>query len=1380
MKIKGLLTQLTSYQIGLISLLAFVSSACGPKTTGNGPVSFAEVTDKGSIPGSSINAEDVRVSEANANKRLQELLEEETAARISADASLSLSIDAINKRLDTLEAELKAKILELEETDSDLRDMILAETAARIKDVQELKQRIANLDEKVEDYKIKLEDQLIALEKELGKTNDRITAEEKAREQLEKDLAQAKIDLTKSNEELAQKLEERLSARIDKVEADLAKTDAELAAEKKSRAELEATLAKCKNSLEKSIADKAAEIKKIIQDEAKELQANIDANKALIDSEREARLALDLELDQVKSDLSQSQIEMEARLKAKFNSEIIAIRQELSDFKLYAAMTYATKEELKSLSLAVENLNLITRLLNDKIDGQAAELEGKVDAAVAAATASLTAQIVQVSADVDSIKVDLASHISVYNSTVQNLYATILTETDAVKQLALGLDAENDASRSRLNKRLRQLETKTASVIFYVLKTKASLVKKIRQLEAEDAVLSADIKAARGEAASQLAAAVAAGDQLRAQLEKKVAEIVVDLEKATATSQAAYDLALANKTAISDLTAELESAKAEFGRELKALDSRMNEELKKVRLYAETLTKDLSAEVQQQFTELNGRFGELEQRLRGAEKALGMIFSDRLSVTEADGLEAKSATHKLALGASLQEFSVALAQFEKNFIDVIDPILKKGSVDVDALEASFGQIATDPVCSGNPTTADSFASIQGKEFFFHISRQYVHLLFSGIRSSKPAADAIFQGLLGVGQSDSLSRLVLSGMTQPYSITATGECHAKVAAWSRGMLLGDGPDAQKLRAALQSSAPLLQALVGLYEKAKLIDTSSSAIYAEILAYFTADFGSEALAIRYLVTTGDDRSSKISSLAALLLEVAANSAEIAEIKVNRERFIALARELAMVKAKESGNSAILEQFQADLASLNAAVVDLSQTVENFQGELRTLKSAQADSFSLISAIASRLGYADLVKAAADSAGRLGTEIDSSLAAMPASCVAAQHFYNHATDSNLAVTRCESNLSYFDQPLTYSEMTRCAIHGNYGTGSGSYTWGNQSNTKNGWHVRNRVAGGHKVGNGLRINHFDPSDPAAIALATRAAGSVYPQDGQSTFVLRVFGRAAKFKIDVTSMARADYKPYSVTVDAQKFQTAGGDGQIVYEIPLPKAIQRLGGCRWDREIKVVAFDEANQPGERSCLHRFHTFSPLVFNLKGSGMVSTVDPEYSQVRFDLDANGLRERLGWVGKDAGLLALDLNRNGVIDDGRELFGESTKITNSGDRATDGYLALAQYDYNSDGMIDGKDPIFSSLKLWIDLNQNGRSEAHELKTMADLQIRAIAASYREVAEDKQIQSRHGREANIVKFESRYWGPKHCGIEGCASYDVFFGSTESTFAYR
>jgi hypothetical protein len=55
-----------------------------------------------------------------------------------------------------------------------------------------------------------------------------------------------------------------------------------------------------------------------------------------------------------------------------------------------------------------------------------------------------------------------------------------------------------------------------------------------------------------------------------------------------------------------------------------------------------------------------------------------------------------------------------------------------------------------------------------------------------------------------------------------------------------------------------------------------------------------------------------------------------------------------------------------------------------------------------------------------------------------------------------------------------------------------------------------------------------------------------------------------------------------------------------------------------------------------------------------------------------------ELFGWVGKDDGLLVFDKNNNGKIDDGSELFGNNTILSN-GNKAANGFEALKDLDSN-----------------------------------------------------------------------------------------------------
>lgn len=94
---------------------------------------------------------------------------------------------------------------------------------------------------------------------------------------------------------------------------------------------------------------------------------------------------------------------------------------------------------------------------------------------------------------------------------------------------------------------------------------------------------------------------------------------------------------------------------------------------------------------------------------------------------------------------------------------------------------------------------------------------------------------------------------------------------------------------------------------------------------------------------------------------------------------------------------------------------------------------------------------------------------------------------------------------------------------------------------------------------------------------------------------------------------------------------------------------------------------------------------PLVINLKGN-VASVRDQKFF---FDIDADGTAEEISRMGDGSGLLALDRNGDGVINDGSELFGA---------RTGDGFSELAAYDEDGNGWIDEGDSIFNNLRIWI----------------------------------------------------------------------------------
>ena len=132
---------------------------------------------------------------------------------------------------------------------------------------------------------------------------------------------------------------------------------------------------------------------------------------------------------------------------------------------------------------------------------------------------------------------------------------------------------------------------------------------------------------------------------------------------------------------------------------------------------------------------------------------------------------------------------------------------------------------------------------------------------------------------------------------------------------------------------------------------------------------------------------------------------------------------------------------------------------------------------------------------------------------------------------------------------------------------------------------------------------------------------------------------------------------------------------------------------------------------------------PLILDLDGNG-IQTVASE-SGAYFDLDGNGFAERAGWVSPGDGFVVRDLDGNGLIDTGRELFGDQTLMPD-GSVADHGFEAIGALDSNNDGNIDVNDEAWSSLRIWKDTNGDGYSSADELISMEDAGVAGVSLAY------------------------------------------------------
>ncbi|CZE51569.1 hypothetical protein [Campylobacter geochelonis] len=188
-------------------------------------------------------------------------------------------------------------------------------------------------------------------------------------------------------------------------------------------------------------------------------------------------------------------------------------------------------------------------------------------------------------------------------------------------------------------------------------------------------------------------------------------------------------------------------------------------------------------------------------------------------------------------------------------------------------------------------------------------------------------------------------------------------------------------------------------------------------------------------------------------------------------------------------------------------------------------------------------------------------------------------------------------------------------------------------------------------------------------------------------------------------------------------------------------------------------------------------YDPLVLDLNGDGVINTLTLQDSNIHFDHNSDNISFKTSWVDKVDGILVIDKNSNGIIDNGNELFGNFTNINNNNlsinngtninsniqsvnlnistnqdlDKnkinlnsnnanidnltnnptntpnsqtkfASNGFKALKEYDSNNDGIIDDNDKEFLNLKIWQDMNEDAITDKGELKTLNELGIKSL----------------------------------------------------------
>lgn len=200
------------------------------------------------------------------------------------------------------------------------------------------------------------------------------------------------------------------------------------------------------------------------------------------------------------------------------------------------------------------------------------------------------------------------------------------------------------------------------------------------------------------------------------------------------------------------------------------------------------------------------------------------------------------------------------------------------------------------------------------------------------------------------------------------------------------------------------------------------------------------------------------------------------------------------------------------------------------------------------------------------------------------------------------------------------------------------------------------------------------------------------------------------------------DYREVYEESEAMVFKAAGiirtADGR---EIEFSTELSMMRSYREESSLSIATGSLAQKK------------DPLIINYAASAATLSA----STFSFDIDTDGQQDTISLLKRGSAFLALDLNGDGKVNHGRELFG-----TQNGD----GFADLAKHDGDNNGWIDENDVVFAKLKLWIK-DDSGTDKLVDLKSMG------IGAIYLGNAKgDFSLNTQENRELGQIRATGIY----------------------------
>jgi hypothetical protein len=240
--------------------------------------------------------------------------------------------------------------------------------------------------------------------------------------------------------------------------------------------------------------------------------------------------------------------------------------------------------------------------------------------------------------------------------------------------------------------------------------------------------------------------------------------------------------------------------------------------------------------------------------------------------------------------------------------------------------------------------------------------------------------------------------------------------------------------------------------------------------------------------------------------------------------------------------------------------------------------------------------------------------------------------------------------------------------------------------------------------------MRHAEASSTTVSAATSSASSSTASNSGRAGYGVEYDYHAVYEEIEQTSFSA---EGTVLTADGQTFS---------FQLDLQMTRQ----YREETNVSVRAGDAVRQ-------------DPLVVNFGGTAaqLAAQASQRFS---FDLNNDGHAEALPLFTSGSGYLALDLNGNGRIDSGKELFGP---------QSGNGFAELARLDTDGNGWIDESDADFKNLSVWTPGSETEGSNG-TLQSLAKLGIGALGLAH--VASPFALRGNGNEDLGIIKASGLY----------------------------